>query len=91
MFENTIRNILKNDSFTGNTFNEVYARNEIPDIINYPACIVINTKPRNNEGEHWLAVYYDKNKNAEFFDSYGHHPEYFKLTSFLNKTSNQWI
>lgn len=32
--------------------------------------LIVNTKPSEHEGEHWLAVYND-GKNIEIFDSFG--------------------
>ena len=90
MYETAIENALKKDSFTSKIFGGVLARDELPKNVDYPSCYVVNTKPRTNSGEHWLAIYYDKNGHADFFDSYGHHPQYFFLDSFLNKTSTSW-
>jgi hypothetical protein len=90
MLENTLEDCLKKDSFTKKMFSGVYARNELPKTINYPACIVVNTKPRSHTGEHWLSIFYDKNGSAFFFDSYGQNPKDYKLEAYLKKTSTNW-
>lgn len=71
-------------------FKGVYARDNLPKLINFPACFIINTHNANQGGEHWLAFYYDEKGNAEFFDSYGNHPSFFELESYLNNTSKNW-
>ena len=68
----------------------VLARDELPNKVIYPSCLIINTKPRSHQGEHWLAMYFDKNGHADFFDSYGQHPDKYGLKSFLETTSKDW-
>lgn len=51
--------------------------------------MIINTEPRTKEGEHWLACYFDNNKKAYFFDSYGNNPSFYKLDEYLKKNSNK--
>jgi hypothetical protein len=63
------------NKFFGNKFYWVFAINELPTKIKYPAYIIFNTKPRSHPGEHWLAVYINKEKEAYFFDSYGLSPD----------------
>jgi hypothetical protein len=91
MDEQTIRNILSKDKYTKDIFVNVFARDELPNKIKYPSCIVLNTKPRNHSGEHWLCIYYDEHGIAYFFDSYGKHPSYFNLESYLDNTSIRYI
>lgn len=68
----TITKILLQDPFTSECFQGVLASNHLPATIKrLPACFVINTDPSWKAGSHWLALYFDKNGNAEFFDSYG--------------------
>lgn len=42
-------------------------------------CIIVNTDPSNKPGKHWLALYVDQNRNAEFFDSYGFGLEHYSF------------
>ena len=90
MLESQINKILMKDSFTKKIFKNTLARDELPKTVKYPSCYVINTKPRSHEGEHWLAVFYDKNKIGYFFDSYGFNPSRYDLENFMNKTSEKW-
>ena len=71
-------------------FKGVFARDKLPQKLNFPSCFIINTQNSDQSGEHWLAFYYDEKGNAEFFDSYGNHPSYFDLESYLNNTSKNW-
>jgi len=90
MLESALEEVLKKDLKTNKIFLGVFARNEIPLDPLYPSCFVFNTAERNMSGEHWLAVFYDKNGFCDFFDSYGMPPENFNMESFLNTTSNSW-
>ena len=90
MLESCLELALKKDELTSEMCCDVVARDELPTQVVYPSCYIINTKPRTHSGEHWLAVYYDPEGNADFFDSYGQHPSYFHLKDFLNRTSKTW-
>ena len=59
------------------------AFNVLPRIICYPSAIVVNTQSENQEGEHWLAMYFDKNRFCEFFDSFGLGPDYYNLELYV--------
>ena len=52
----------------------VYAANHLPNTIATPCAIVVNTDPDYKPGAHWIAIYIDKSRNGEFFDSYGLQP-----------------
>ena len=72
-----IDKILREDSYTKNCFLGVFARDELPKEVPYPACFVFNTDKRSRPGEHWLALHYDTYGNSYFFDSYGNPPSKF--------------
>ena len=90
MLETAITEVLRKDQITKKIFLGVFARNELPPRPLFPSCFILNTAPRENPGEHWLAFYYDKNGFCDFFDSYGKRPSHFGLESYLNYTSNKW-
>ena len=90
MLESAIETSLTRDPVTTKIYGGVIARDELPKEVAYPSCLVLNTKPREHRGEHWLAIYYDSKGEGDFFDSYGNHPSYFGLETFLNKTSTSW-
>ena len=91
MNEIIISKSLKKDNIISKINNGVYAFDEKPMLISYPSAFVINTKPREHPGEHWLAIYYDKHGHAFFFDSYGEHPAKYKLEDYLTNTSTSWV
>jgi hypothetical protein len=89
MFEKTIEEIIKKDQVLNKIFLGCLARDEIPSkIISYPSCFIMNTQKRSNTGEHWLALFYDTNKIAYFFDSYGMPPSFYRLESYIKSTSS---
>ena len=85
-----IDKILRKDSQTGNIFLGVFARDELPPAIDFPACLVFNTQKRSEPGEHWLAIHYDLNGCCTFFDSFANHPSKFGMVEYLEKTSKNW-
>ena len=87
MDENLINNIIKKDEISNN-FLGVFALNEIPrTITSLPKCFIFNTQTRDQDGEHWLAIYLDKNRKCYFFDSYGLSPQYYNLSAYINSIS----
>jgi len=84
MYEQIIEKIVSKDKNLQKCFKGVIARNELPKKINnYPYCFIFNTKPRSHQGEHWLALYFSKNKTAHFFDSYGLPPSFYNLEKYI--------
>jgi hypothetical protein len=51
---------------------------------------VVNTDPLGNQGQHWLAFFYDNNRKCTFFDSFGHSPAFFEFETYIEKTSTKW-
>lgn len=84
-----ISKILEKDTYTKNIFLGVFSIDSLPVPL-YPSCFVINTATSYEEGEHWLAIYYGKNRTATFFDSYGNHPEKFCLEHYMDRTAIKW-
>ena len=57
---------------TDSQFVGVFARDELPLIIDQiPAIIIANTDPSTKSGSHWILFYFDNNGNVEYFDSLG--------------------
>ena len=82
-----INEIMKNDKFTKNCFIGTFALNKLPKIKFYPCCLILNNKPDYHNGQHWLAIYFHKNKTAEFFDSFGNHPSFYNVVKYLENNS----
>lgn len=85
-----IVNFILKDDEAKKYFIGVFAKDELPKTINYPASLILNSHESDKPGEHWMAIFYDQVGKAEFFDSYGIHPEFYNLTNYLNSTSNSW-
>lgn len=90
MQENVVEKILRTDPKTSRIFLGVFARDELPDQPPYPSCFILNTDPRSKPGQHWLAVFYSKNGFCSFFDSYGKPPSFYRLESYISRTSLGW-
>ena len=61
---------LRKHAQTANQFVGVFARDELPLIIEeIPAIIIANTDPSTKSGSHWILFYFDINGNVEYLDS----------------------
>jgi hypothetical protein len=90
MLETTLDEILTSDPIAKKIFLGTFARDELPIQPPFPSCLIFNTAPRSNSGEHWLALHYDENGVCVFFDPYGMPANHFGMASYLQKTSNIW-
>ena len=63
---------------TANIFKGVFPADYFIDVEpNYPAAYIINTDSHEKPGKHWVALYLTSNGHCEFFDFYGHPPQYY--------------
>ncbi len=86
MNTNQIQKILQNNVYTRDVFAGVYPRDRMPRIVkNYPRAYVCNTDPHDQDGEHWVAIYLDRDGTGEYFDAYGLPPMHARFVNFLNK------
>ena len=81
-----IDKIFRSDSFCKLNLEGVYSRDQLPTINKYPTSFVLNTDPSYIVGEHWLGLATANN----FFDSFGHDPEYFGLENYVDRNSIEW-
>ena len=60
-----------------------YARDELPETVPRPSCLIANTDTSTGGGKHWVAFYFTEDDKAEFFCSYGTAPfrpdEFYRL------------
>ena len=76
-----IAGALTHNAVTSTKFCGVFPSDKIPRTIHrYPCGFVVNTDPSTKPGTHWVAFYFPSEEKAEFFDSYGHTPKYYKLS-----------
>ena len=70
---------LEQNPVTSKKFCGVFPSNKLPQTIDrYPCGFVANTDPSSGPGTHWAAFYFPSEERGEFFDSYGHAPEYYR-------------
>lgn len=67
--------VLKEDVKVGPLFAGVFACDKLPREVTYPSALVMNTEPHTLPGEHWVAAFFAKDGQGEFFDSYGREPQ----------------
>lgn len=80
--------IMENDKFTKDLFRGVFAANTLPKFVkSYPSLYIVNTATSKSPGEHWVVLYFSRNKNTEFFDSYGNAPDLFRFNDFVERNS----
>ena len=84
-----IERILKNDSYAEKIFKGVYPKDQLPTV-EYPGSYIVNTDPNTSPGEHWVAMFFNNPRSAQFFDSYGLLPIVYGLTDFLDSHSSSW-
>ena len=74
-----ITHALEQDPVTSKKFCGVFPSDKLPQTIDrYPCGFVANTDPSSGPGTHWVAFYFPSEEKGEFFDSYGHAPEYYR-------------
>ena len=84
--------ILRKDKFTRGLFQGVYPSDQLPaSVSHYPALFIANVDTSDKPGSHWVAFYFTKEQEGEFFDSYGSPPSEYSgtFTAFSNNNSNQ--
>ena len=61
--------VLKCDRFLNASNKGVLAADQLPksSLTQFPSAFIVNTDSSRSEGEHWVAFYFDKNKNGFFF------------------------
>jgi hypothetical protein len=61
----------------------------MPVIRRRPALLVVNTDDSTKSGAHWVAIYFDSDQYAEYFDSLGQKP-LADFALFLDKYCSHW-
>ena len=86
--------VLRKDRFTRRVFQGVFPSDKLPtSVSSYPALFIANVDTSDKPGSHWVAFYFTKDREGEFFDSYGLPPTNYSktFTRFLKNNSNSWI
>ncbi len=82
----SIHNVLKKHKSTKHIYRGVYSVDCWPSVHKYsfPQAYVFNTASVNKKGEHWIFIYFKSKHIAEFYDSFGYSPKFYKLHLFFN-------
>jgi len=83
-----ILNLMKKaHPYSKKLFLNVFPRDELPTSIqSYPCSLIINTDTVNLRGKHWVAVYINRNRVAEYFDSLNQPPLH-DISIWMNRFS----
>ena len=72
-----------------NSFIGVFPSDKLPTNVPRPSCLIANTQPSGEPGEHWIAIFINKEGFGDYFCSYGTSPaSVFRL--FLNRECIAW-
>lgn len=63
----------------------------LPKKVNYPSCLIFNNQRSDQPGQHWVALYFGKNKKTEFFDSFGGSPRDYKIDNYLQSHASSTV
>ena len=80
--------ILKNNPYTRKHFIGTFAADQCPKKLKPDTCFVTNTDPHQLPGEHWVAVYIERDRNVYYFDPYGIPPVSIYHRELLKKSSD---
>jgi hypothetical protein len=86
-----LEHLVSKDKIASKFFKGVYARDKLPKIRTYPACLIFNTDTSREAGQHWCSIYWTSSRLAYYYDPYGMHPETYNMVSYLNKSSRRWM
>jgi len=78
---------IKKDIYGKRIFKGVFPRDKLPFIHTYPASLIVNTHTSEYPGEHWLAIFFDKSKHCEFFDSFGFPFKFYGFEKYITRFS----
>lgn len=85
---------MQSDKIAKTIFQGVFASDQLPyRVADYPSAYIANVDPSELPGSHWVAMYFNEEGKAEFWDSYGQAPELYSkhFTDFLDRNSYYMI
>ena len=74
---------------TINRFGGVLARDQLPLRATH-CCYIVNTDTSQEAGTHWVALFFNSNGLAEYFDIYGLPPHLPEIKQFLSNNCDNW-
>lgn len=82
----TLVRLCRKDGDLSKIFLGVFPCDKLPSV-SYPACFIANTEPSTSSGEHWVAVFINKEGYGDYFCSYGLPPVF---PNFMDKNCYDW-
>lgn len=77
------------DPFQKNSvFKGVFASDLLPKRFSLPAAFVVNLSTHLSRGSHWIGIFIDTDRNADYFDSFGFPPNQRNIVNFLEAHTN---
>ncbi|KAK3751007.1 hypothetical protein QZH41_020165 [Actinostola sp. cb2023] len=67
--------MVRTDRLLRPAFQGVFPADRLPTTHRSGTGLIVNTDPSDRPGMHWVAMYWDNEGRAEFFDSYGQTPQ----------------
>ena len=89
MDSSTLRKICCRDPKLKPCFIGVFPCDLLPKHVSWPCALIANTQPSNSEGEHWVAIFINKEGYGDFFCSYGQPPASV-FVRFINNNCASW-
>lgn len=71
-------------------FKGVFPCDELPKKFTLPAAFVINLSKHNSRGSHWIGLFINKDRKAEYFDSFGFQPNQSEIIRFIKLNSKEY-
>lgn len=72
-------------------FIGVFACDRLPASVTVPATLIVNTDPATEPGEHWIAIYLQRDDRADYFCPFGLPPLIGDIQAFLAKYSGSGL
>ena len=85
-----IRILLSKDKRTTDAFRGVYASEELLPESEINSLYVCSTDPSHEPGEHWIVMYKDENRHANYVDLFGKYPTEEVFEKFLDDIFVFW-
>lgn len=84
MDSTTLNRLCKFKCFLG-----VFPCDQLPTNVHRPSCLIVNSDRLGEKGEHWMAIFVNKEGYGDFFCSYGSKPNV-RFTKFMNEHCYDW-
>lgn len=85
--------VIKGHYLLSKTVRGVFSPDTLPSRVNtYPSAYICNTDPSHLPGQHWVVVWMETPRKAEFFDSLGQCPEHYddRIKDFIIRNSEKF-